>query len=55
MGLANIVITGGEPLTYPDFDDLVEAIDPSKWYIACDTNGWYLDEKKAKHLKKYRC
>jgi MoaA/NifB/PqqE/SkfB family radical SAM enzyme len=51
MGLANIVITGGEPLTYPDFDDLVEAIDPSKWYIACDTNGWYLDEKRAKHLK----
>lgn len=51
MGLANIVISGGEPLTYRDFDKVVEAIDPSKWYIAFDTNGWYLDEKKAKHLK----
>ena len=51
MGLANIVISGGEPLTYKKFDKVVEAIDPSKWYIAFDTNGWLLDEKKAKHLK----
>jgi len=51
MGLANIVITGGEPLTYPDLDQLVEAIDPSKWYIALDTNGWFLDKSKAQHLK----
>jgi len=52
MGLANIVITGGEPLTYPDFDEVVKAIDPKKWYIVSDTNGWFLDEKKAKHLKE---
>lgn len=51
MGLAHIVITGGEPLTYPDFDQLVEAIDPSKWYVVSDTNGWYLDKARAKHLK----
>jgi len=52
MGLANIVITGGEPLVFPDFDELVKAIDPQKFYIVSDTNGWLLDEKKAKHLKK---
>lgn len=52
MGLANIVITGGEPLVFQDYDALVEAIDPQKFYISSDTNGWLLDIKKAKHLKK---
>jgi len=51
MGLAHIVITGGEPLVFPDFDDIVKAIDPQKFYITCDTNGWFLDEKRAKHIK----
>lgn len=51
MGLAHWVITGGEPLVFPDFDKLVEAIDPSKFYLTSDTNGWLLDDKKAKHLK----
>lgn len=51
MGLAHFVITGGEPLVFPDFDDIVKAIDPDKFYITSDTNGWLLDEKKAKHLK----
>lgn len=51
MGLAHWVITGGEPLTFPDFDQIVEAIDPQKFYISSDTNGWLLDEKRAKHLK----
>jgi MoaA/NifB/PqqE/SkfB family radical SAM enzyme len=51
MGLAHIVITGGEPLLFPDYDDIVEAIDPEKFYITSDTNGWFLDGEKAKHLK----
>lgn len=51
LGLARFVITGGEPLTFKDFDELVAAIDPQKFYINCDTNGWFLDEKKARHLK----
>ncbi len=51
MGLAHIVITGGEPLIFPDFDDIVKAIDPQKFYITSDTNGWFLDEKRARHLK----
>jgi len=52
MGLARFVITGGEPLVFKDFDELVKAIDPKKFYISCDTNGWFLDEKRAKHLRK---
>jgi MoaA/NifB/PqqE/SkfB family radical SAM enzyme len=51
LGLARFVITGGEPLIFQDFDQLIEAIDPTKFYINCDTNGWYLTEEKAKHLK----
>ncbi len=51
MGLAHWVITGGEPLTFPDFDQIVEAIDPRKFYISSDTNGWLLDDERAKHLK----
>jgi len=51
MGLAHIVITGGEPLVFPDFDDIVKAIDPQKFYITSDTNGWFLDFEKARHLK----
>ena len=51
LGLANFVITGGEPLTFPDFDQLVEAIDPNRFYLVSDTNGWFLDEARAKHLK----
>lgn len=52
LGLANIVITGGEPLVFPDFDDLVKAIDPQKFYITSDTNGWLLDDARARHLKR---
>lgn len=51
MGLARFVITGGEPLVMKDFDAVVEAIDPEKHYIITDTNGWFLDGKRAAHLK----
>ena len=51
IGLARFVITGGEPLVMRDFDAVVEAIDPNKHYVITDTNGWFLDEKRAKHIK----
>lgn len=50
LGLARFVITGGEPLTFRDFDQIVEAIGPERFYINVDTNGWYLNEEKAQHL-----
>ncbi len=52
MGLSTIVITGGEPLIFKDFDDLVKAIDPEKFWIVSDTNGWHLDDERARHLKE---
>lgn len=51
LGLARFVITGGEPLVMRDFDAVVAAIDPEKHYIITDTNGWFLDLERAKHLK----
>ena len=51
LGFAQFVISGGEPLIYPNFDEIVKAIDPQKFYITTDTNGWCLDWKRAKHLK----
>lgn len=51
MGLARFVITGGEPLTFKDFDEVVAAIDPQKFFINVDTNGWFLDAERARHLK----
>lgn len=51
MGLAHIDITGGEPLLFPDMDQLVEAINPAKFYIQSDTNGWLMTDERAKHLK----
>jgi len=51
LGLARFVITGGEPLVMKDFDAVVEAIDPDRHYVITDTNGWFLDDKRARHLK----
>lgn len=51
LGLARFVITGGEPLVMKDFDAVVEAIDPDKHYVITDTNGWFLDDARAKHIK----
>ncbi len=51
LGLARFVITGGEPLVMKDFDDVVAAIDPDRHYIVTDTNGWFLDDKRARHIK----
>ena len=51
LGLARFVISGGEPTVFPDLDELVEAINPQKFYINCDTNG-YLLARKAEHLKE---
>jgi len=51
LGLARFVITGGEPLVMRDLDEVVAAIDPEKHYVIVDSNGWFLDDEKARHLK----
>lgn len=51
MGLARFVISGGEPTTFPDLDEVVAAINPEKFFINSDSNGYLLAEK-AEHMKK---
>jgi MoaA/NifB/PqqE/SkfB family radical SAM enzyme len=51
LGLARWVLTGGEPLVSPKLAPFIQAIDPSKWYISCDSNGWLLDRDRAIALK----
>ena len=50
MGLASICISGGEPLIFPDLKDIIDTIDPRRFVISMDTNGWFLSEKKIKWL-----
>lgn len=51
MGLANWVITGGEPLIFPDLELLIETVGTDRFFMAVDTNGYHLDHDKAKWLK----
>jgi MoaA/NifB/PqqE/SkfB family radical SAM enzyme len=51
LGLARFEINGGEPFVNKDYDAIVKAIDPQKFYINSVTNGWLLDDNRAKHLK----
>ena len=52
MGLARFEINGGEPFVNKDYDEIVKAINPQKFYINTVTNAWLLDEKMAHHLKE---
>lgn len=51
LGLGQIVLTGGEPLFFKDFDDVVRAIDTTKFFVTIDTNGYLLDLAMAKKLR----
>jgi MoaA/NifB/PqqE/SkfB family radical SAM enzyme len=50
MGLAQITLTGGEPLLWQDLPAILWALMPDRFTIALDTNGWWLGEK-ARWLK----
>ena len=50
MGLASICISGGEPLIFPDLEDVINAIGPDRFCISMDTNGWLLTEDRVKWL-----
>lgn len=51
LGLARFVLSGGEPTIFPDLDEVVKAIDPKRFFINSDTNGYLLAEK-AQHMKE---
>lgn len=51
MGLAQMGISGGEPLLFPDLEDVVRAIGPDRFHLFISTNGALLSADKAKWLK----
>lgn len=52
LGLAQFTISGGEPLTFDNLDDIILALDPQKFHIGMSTNGLLLSFERAKHLKE---
>ncbi len=52
LGLAQFNISGGEPLTFPDLDEVITAIDPQKFHISMSSNGLLLTKERARHLKE---
>jgi MoaA/NifB/PqqE/SkfB family radical SAM enzyme len=52
LGLAQFNISGGEPLTFENLDEIIEAINPEKFHISMSSNGLLLTKEKAEHLKK---
>jgi MoaA/NifB/PqqE/SkfB family radical SAM enzyme len=51
MGISRVTITGGEPLLLSNFDELIKAIDPSRFYLQLDSNGLLLSREKVFYLK----
>ena len=51
LEITHFTISGGEPLLFRDLPDLVKAIDPEKFFIAMDTNGWLFTEERAREIK----
>ena len=52
MGMLYLLITGGEPLTWPDFWPLYEALSRMGFVISVNTNGSMIDEAAAKKFAK---
>ena len=53
MGMKQIELTGGECLTYPDFDELYLYLHSFGIEICVFTNGILLDEKRIEFFKKH--
>ena len=52
LGLAQFNINGGEPLCFDDLDEIIIALNPSRFHIAMSSNGLLLTKEKARHLKE---
>lgn len=49
-GLSSICISGGEPLIFPDLEEVIDAFQPERFVMSLDTNGLALTEEKIKWL-----
>jgi len=50
LGIAQVNLAGGEPLMFRDFDAMIQALGPDRFYIGLDTNGLLITEGVAQHL-----
>lgn len=53
-GLRTLVITGGECLTYPDFEELYTYLASLRLSIAIMTNGYLIDDRKLALFREYK-
>ena len=51
LGVYQFILQGGEPLFWPDFDEVVNAINPKEFYMGLVTNAALLDAGKVAHLR----
>ncbi|MBT4512992.1 MAG: radical SAM protein [Chloroflexi bacterium] len=51
LGIYQFILQGGEPLYWPDFDDVVNAINPKEFYMGLVTNATLLNREKIIHLR----
>lgn len=52
LGLAQVSISGGEPLTFDNLDEIILAFQPEKFHIALSTNALLLTPDRAKRLRE---
>ena len=51
LGLCQFCISGGEPLIFKDLDAVVQALQPDRFHLAMSTNGHFMTQEMADHLK----
>lgn len=51
LGIYQFILQGGEPLFWPDFDDVVNALNPKEFYMGLVTNASLLNKEKIIHLR----
>lgn len=52
-GMLFLLITGGEPLLYPDFRELFAALKKMGLFVSINTNGTLINEEMVEFFKKY--
>lgn len=53
MGMLNLCLTGGEPLTHPDFWEIYSELNQMGFLITILSNGYLIDEDVIEKFKKY--
>ena len=51
LGLCQFNLSGGEPLIFKDLDEVIAALQPSKFHLSMSTNGHFMTQEMARHLK----